>query len=191
MLVAHEVGHAVHQRLLPDGDGEGWATFRRLRGIEDGSVYNATAVHKNRPHEIFAEDFRVLFGGPDALSGGVENRDLVPPEQVDGLRAFFLLLAEPGPKPWQRRNLVLAPNPTAGGVRVGFADPFATTGLGPWVLSVYDVRGRLVARTAAAAAGELQWDGRTDRDELARPGVYFVRAARGLETWSGKLLVAR
>ena len=47
----------------------------------------------NRPHEIFAEDFRALFGGPTAnYSGTIENPGLVHPGAVPGLAAFFLNL---------------------------------------------------------------------------------------------------
>jgi hypothetical protein len=36
--------------------------------------------HAQRPREIFAEDFRYLFGSDEAVfSGGIENDELSPP----------------------------------------------------------------------------------------------------------------
>jgi hypothetical protein len=40
-----------------------------LRGL-DASRYQANAVHALRPHEVWAEDFRALFGGAIATSNG-------------------------------------------------------------------------------------------------------------------------
>jgi len=88
-MVAHEFGHVVHRTLLPDGD-PGWDTYRKLREIEDESTYYAAAPHAYRPHEIFAEDFRVLFGDPVAAgNGSVENPSLDSPQYDQDLIAFF------------------------------------------------------------------------------------------------------
>src|SRR5262245_4553 len=92
--LVHELGHVVHHALLPDTDLEGWSAYRSIRGITDETIYAATAVHADRPHEIFAEDFRALFG--DALatySGTIENASLSPPEQVAGLQDFMRAIA--------------------------------------------------------------------------------------------------
>jgi hypothetical protein len=93
-IVAHELGHAFHNRFLPDGS-ESWSDYRRLRGIEDAAKFNESASHAYRPKEIFAEDFRALFGGPLARSlGGVENPELSSPESVYGLDRFFSRVAQ-------------------------------------------------------------------------------------------------
>ncbi|MCA9754791.1 MAG: hypothetical protein KDA27_03245 [Candidatus Eisenbacteria bacterium] len=87
--VVHEYGHAVHYALLPDDDPR-WDEYRKLRGIEDDSVFYASAAHAYRPHEIFAEDFRVLFGDPVAAGdGSVENPELDSPQYDADLIAFF------------------------------------------------------------------------------------------------------
>lgn len=190
-LVAHEMGHVVHKALLPDWDFAGWTAYRDVRGITDVSVYNARAAHKNRPHEIFAEDFRVLFGGPLAdYAGSIENRDLVHPTRVPGLGAFFLSLADPERlarvQPTQR--LVAFPNPASGPVR------FALTGAapenaGPPRLEVFDVRGR---RVAASASGDgMDWNGRGEDGVPVTPGVYFLRVLRGEQAWVGKVFIRR
>ena len=95
--VDHELGHIVHRRFMPDENSELWQRYRELRGITDVSVYNATAIHKNRPHEIFAEDFRFLFGSALAnYSGTIENSSLLLPTQVAGLREFMISLVSGG-----------------------------------------------------------------------------------------------
>jgi len=94
-IVAHEVGHAFHNAFLPDDeDSDDWKIYRQLRGIEDSGKFNASTRHAYRPKEIFAEDFRVLFGSDDARFGGyVENSELLSPELFPDLSEFFLDVA--------------------------------------------------------------------------------------------------
>ena len=95
--LVHELGHTVQYAHMPDVDTEQWNAYRALRGITDDSIYSSGAPHENRPHEIFAEDFRVLFGGALAAgSGAIENHSLIPPVQVQGLREFISGLATSG-----------------------------------------------------------------------------------------------
>jgi hypothetical protein len=92
-LVAHELGHTVHELLLPDTNRTGWREYAQLRGIADSTVYRADARHADRPHEIFAEDFRVLFGGAIAAGGGsIENHTLKPPSNI--IEQFFFRLLD-------------------------------------------------------------------------------------------------
>ena len=91
--VAHELGHAVHRTFMPDDASPLWQEYRELRRITDAGIYNDTAAHKDRPHEIFAEDFRFLFGGRLAnYCASIENSDLPLPTDMPGLRDFFLSL---------------------------------------------------------------------------------------------------
>jgi hypothetical protein len=91
--VTHELGHVVHRRFMPEDPSPLWQEFRELRRITDTIVYSNDAVHKNRPNEIFAEDFRFLFGTALAnYCGSIENGDLPLPTDVPGLREFFLSL---------------------------------------------------------------------------------------------------
>lgn len=191
-LVAHELGHVYHRTFLPDADTGGWSAYRQLRGIADGSVYNATAQHRNRPHEIFAEDFRYLFGGsPANYSGGIENPDLALPDAVPGLETFLKELSDParGRRRYASGPLVLYPNPTPAGATLELAGPTGDTGVA--MLSVVDVAGRLVARRELAGDAGMRWDGRVDGGGQAPPGLYFLRVTRGAALWTGKLLVRR
>jgi len=165
--VVHELGHVVQYRLLPDHATEPWQTYRALRGIQDVSVYSASASHQDRPHEIFAEDFRVLFGGSHAVgSGTIENSTLTPPTQVPGLRAFMLDLAGPP----VAGMLHASPNPARGRIRL------VQPGGSLVALDLFDVRGRRIASWEPSRAGEaVEWW--VDLSGLGVPGgrVMFAR----------------
>jgi|GEM_PF-4526965 len=91
-LAVHELGHEVDFSLM---DKEKWAEYKKLRGISDEEIYNNyTEVYENRPQEIFAEDFRLLFGGDAAVAAAHLNSELKNPDQIPGLKEFFLSLIE-------------------------------------------------------------------------------------------------
>ena len=122
----HELGHVVQYAHLPDQDAASWNRYRTLRGITDVSVYCDNAAHADRPHEIFAEDFRGLFGGPLANStGNIENASLTPPTQIAGLADFMLQLsgtvadrhARRAPQSGARSGALLAEGLRGGGAR--------------------------------------------------------------------------
>ena len=123
-LVSHELGHAVQHALLPDTDTAKWAEYECLRGIADSTLYRDDAAHANRPHEIFAEDFRVLCGGALAAGGGsVENPSIGSP--VSQPRSEGILREPAGPESGAgclrgelrpgRLELDREPEPLAGG----------------------------------------------------------------------------
>ena len=89
--VTHEIGHSYQYAWMPDANTTLWKRYSRLREIHDTSVYHAAAEHKNRPHEIFAEDFRFLFGGALANASGTVENDVLPlPTEVEGLEEFLV-----------------------------------------------------------------------------------------------------
>jgi hypothetical protein len=163
----HELGHVVQYTLMPDADTNGWTVYRRLRGITDTAVYTATAVHADRPHEIFAEDFRASFG--DALanySGSIENAAIEPPADVSGLASFMTALAEPAVQ------LAATPNPSAG------ATLFSRVGATSAPVELFDLSGRRVAvvpATPTAGGTSWAWDGRAMSGQRADRGVLFAR----------------
>jgi hypothetical protein len=179
--VVHELGHVVQRTDLPDTDTEAWSRYRSLRGITDTAVYRADAAHADRPHEIFAEDFRALFGGALATSTGtIENAALPPPDEVPGLEAFLLSLAGSP----LAVNLGATPNPSRGAVVFSRADGAPTQSVGRAVaLDLFDLAGRrLTTLQPAAGAGGSQhwsWDGRDDAGCRVEPGVVFARASDG------------
>ena len=165
----HELGHVVQYALFPDADTERWQRYRALRGIENESVYSASAPHANRPHEIFAEDFRALFG--DALanySNSIENSNLTPPAAVSGLAGFMTELAGASAP----LALAAVPNPGRGSLR------FSRAGVTGAPLDLFDIAGRKLATVlpAGIAGGTLwAWDGRDASGRPAGPGVLFAR----------------
>ncbi len=166
--VAHELGHIVQYTVMPDHDVERWAAYRALRGIADEGLYHANAQHQDRPHEIFAEDFRVLFGGALAVgSGGIENAALTPPRSVSGLRSFLAELAGPS----VAAGLEVSPNPARGPIR------FRRTG-GPFVpLDLFDAQGRrLMTVEPRSSGGVVEWfaDARSIAGSTG-PQVMFAR----------------
>lgn len=89
-LAVHEMGHQVDFHLMT---GAKWSEYNKLRGLTDSAKYNNTnSTYENRPQEIFAEDFRLLFGGENARKITHLNKTLPHPETVQGLKDFYLSL---------------------------------------------------------------------------------------------------
>jgi hypothetical protein len=190
-LVSHELGHAVHDALLPDTDTARWAEYEALRGIADSTVYRAGAAHANRPHEIFAEDFRVLFGGALAAgNGSVENLAVGSPVSRPEVRAFFesLVAASPSPAvPAQSAELVASswtasPNPSRAGQSivlqspVGFAARNDQASGDPVTVIVFDAGGREVNRLPAGSLIEpLSVPTRDAAGHELAAGAYWAR----------------
>ena len=164
----HELGHVVQYALMPDTDTEGWSEYTHLRSI-DAAQYNANAPHADRPHEIWAEDFRALFGGASANSNGtIENATITYPTQVQGLAAFMRGVAVDAARP--------AAHLTAAAYAWGGVS-FSRTGARAAVLDVYDAGGRrLAAIEPALAQGGVSWswDGRDAAGRMVRGTVVFA-----------------
>ena len=170
----HELGHVVQYVVLPDADTENWSRYRLLRGIDDAMVYSHDAMHADRPHEIFAEDFRVLFGPVLANSAGtIENAELSYPTQITGLESFLHSLAVSA----NPAVLAVLGNGSRGAVRLSRA------GHAPAPLDLFDVAGRrlaTVAPLADALGSTWLWDGRDATGREVRSAVIFARVRDGL-----------
>jgi hypothetical protein len=193
MVVTHEVGHCVHNSMMPDNNRDAWRRYRALRGIENMAVYSASAVHCNRPHEIFAEDFRYLFGGSlSNYSGTIENQNLETPDMVYGLRAFMLSLAEVrlarvgGDGSSTNMEISSYPNPfsqtTTVSLRVEglMASAGYTAGVTTAHAQVFDALGRAVKdlgrRSVSGGVNmHFSWDGTNDDGARLSSGVYFLK----------------
>lgn len=168
--VVHELGHVIQYRFMPDDDLNLWNRYRTLRGITDPLRFCAEALHADRPHEIFAEDFRALFG--DALanySGTIENQALRAPHHVPGLEPFITSLQGVAIAGGSLRGF---PNPTRGAVSFRRASATAAA------IDLFDVAGRRlasVAPTPLASGWQWSWDGRDEQGSAAEPGIYFAR----------------
>ena len=196
-IVAHELGHVFQYRHLPDPYDGRWDDFRRIRGIEDEIKFSSTARHAYRPREIFAEDFRVLFGGPAAFFGGrVENTELASPVAVAGLEEFFLGL----PAAQAILPVIVSfdnyPNPfnPQTELRVRLGDDFLARGE-PVTVRVYDVTGALVRDLFAGrpSGPELRvtWDGRDEKGRQVASSTYFGAVEAGSARMTTKLLMIK
>ncbi len=205
-VVSHEVGHVVQNALLPDADTRGWERYRALRGIADPAVYFAGADHADRPHEIFAEDFRFLFGDAASRSTGtIENSALPLPTEVAGLRAFLLALPA-SPAPTASLALASGPNPFRDRTQIVFR---VGAGSGSTALAqagqpgnealvtveVFGADGRrvrtLVRDSRQPGSYSASFDGRDDAGRLLPAGVWFARLQAGGESRTLKLLLSR
>jgi len=171
----HELGHVVQYALFPDADAERWATYARMRGIA-AARFNASAPHSDRPHEIWAEDFRALFGDASATSNGtIENASISYPTQVQGLQAFMEAVAADASSP-------ASPRLKASSYAWG-ALSFTRGGSRSSVLDVYDASGRRLAEIEPAAVNangvSWTWDGRDASGRLVRGAVVFARPRDG------------
>ena len=52
MVTVHELGHLFQYERMPDLREDLWDEYRRLRGIENGDVYNENAAHADPVHCI-------------------------------------------------------------------------------------------------------------------------------------------
>ena len=172
----HELGHLVHFSRMPEAAVAEWSRYRRLRGITDESVYCASAPHADRPHEIFAEDFRALIGGTLAnYSGTIENHTLAAPATVAGLEEFVRTVAGAS-GPMSGVPLACFPNPSSAAVS------FIRSGDAGEALEIYDLGGRRVATLQPAGGTGVvtwRWDGRDQHGAPVGAGVFFARLRTG------------
>jgi hypothetical protein len=196
-ILTHEVGHVFQFLHLPDRDAEGWGTYKRLRGISDEDRFSPTGQHAYRPKEIFAEDFRVLFGGIAAKYNGiVENPELVTPTQVAGLEEFYVSLRPAVFEPKAIVALSNSPNPfnPYTEIRVKLGDMF-TPGSNRLTVRIYDVTGALVKDLYSGIPTTrevwVKWDGTSDNGNRVASATYFAQVRAGSEQMTTKLLLLK
>jgi hypothetical protein len=191
--VTHELGHLYQYRWLPDHEVHAWNYYRILRGIEDHSRFNDRAAHRDRPHEIFAEDFRFLYGGPQSTySGSIENDELTLPSEVEGLEEFMTSLRQGVPSFAARLQSVPNPFNPETEIRVEFDAP---PGVAPVRVDVFDARGGLVRclhrGPVSSRSLRLPWDGRNTAGTAVGSGVYFAQLDFAGRRSSTKLLLLK
>ena len=192
-IVAHELGHVLHNRYMPAGSRR-WEDYRRLRGITDASTYHETAMHSNRPREIFAEDFRVLFGGRAAyFDGNIENTNIAEPEFVAGLSAFFLRLID---APADARIAAsCSPNPFNPETEIRIAVPVETFDRGtPVTVRVYSVTGALVRELYEGTPDgdiAIRWDGTDNKGNSVASATYYAQIRMGDDRKTLKLVLLK
>jgi hypothetical protein len=185
-MVVHELGHVIHQHFL-SSDPSTWNTYIAIREIGDDNVFHPNAAHAFRPAEIFAEDFRGLFGDEVASSTPIENPTLTAPDEVPGLEVWFTNLAahytfiSSVEDSHEEQAVYVYPNPVRGGAELtvvwasgedaghGGRDFAAESEMG----RLYDVSGRLVEELVFHADGAT-WS--ATMPSLSS-GTYWLRPA--------------
>ena len=176
--VAHEIGHVVQHRLAPEGSAA-WSRYLELRGLGH-ERFHRDAAHRDRPREIFAEDFRLLLGGARARAAGAhENPDLPIDEVSPALVEWFSELMHL-PVIAEAHVAVVAPNPARASANSDVVVRFAGNAVSAEHshADVFDVRGRRVATLATRVSGsavEVRWEPRDAAGRTLPTGVYFVR----------------
>ena len=194
-IITHELGHAFHNHFMSSASSR-WGEYRALRGIADESTFNEGAAHAFRPHEIFAEDFRVLFGGRQAyFDGHVENTEIAEPEVVAGLKDFYLRVTE-APARVSRIAASSSPNPfnPETEIRIARPDGGAIDRGARVSVRVYAVTGALVRDLYdGAASGDLavRWDGRDDAGNPVATATYYAQIRIGEERQTLKLVLLK
>ena len=202
----HELGHTFQHFFLPDEDLEGWSEYLTLRGIYGDPAFTSESEHMNRPKEIFAEDFRFLFGGEYATyTGTIENGELALPTLVTGLESFMVSLAAdefaidhdnestPAGEPMTVSNY---PNPFNPVTTIDVTFNGSISGKPHHIeVSIYGVDGRLVKNLYSGPAEpdrfSIGWNATDDRGIPVASGVYFYRVRADVGSRVGKMLLMR
>lgn len=96
--LSHEYGHAwtyYYDRVVQQESG--FQRYLAARGLNGDARLGTT--YKWYPEELIAEDYRELFGSDNAKLAWQMNRDIPAPDDVPGLRQWFLdtfIVAPPG-----------------------------------------------------------------------------------------------
>jgi hypothetical protein len=190
-IIAHELGHVFHNQFMPAGSSR-WRQYRELRGIADEAVFNDSAAHAFRPREIFAEDFRVLFGGPEAyFDGNIENTRIAEPERVAGLDAFFVKIASARAE--SRIAATSSPNPFNPETEIRVAVPSSDDAARVSV-KIYSVTGALVRDLYdGSPSGDVavRWDGTDNRGSRVVSSTYYAQIRMGDDRETLKLVLLK
>jgi hypothetical protein len=185
----HEYGHAwtiYYEQIVQQEDG--WGSYLAARGLTgDSRLYS----DKNwDPREMIAEDYRQLFGSPNARSYALANTEIVPADQVPGLADWMrntftqapagTISAAPEPAPASTSTLNVSdvavnPSPVSTQGTISFAvnEPATVT------VQVVDSAGAVV-RTLLSNASEVGgtvstvWDRKNSSGRRVKAGTYTV-----------------
>jgi hypothetical protein len=194
-IVSHEMGHVFHNRFMPDG-GAAWANYERLRGIDDPNRFFDTASHAYRPKEIFAEDFRVLFGAPlGRMDGRVENPEIALPASVNGLDAFYASVASGASAKTPAIVASSYPNPFNPSTEIRVVVPQELVQQSaPVSIRVFSVTGALVKDLySGSAVGDFvaRWDGTDRNGNPVASSTYYAAIQVGSARETVKLLLLK
>jgi hypothetical protein len=195
-IVAHELGHVFHNAYMPQGSAL-WNEYLWIRGITNTNVFYTHATHAYRPREIFAEDFRVLFGGRDAaFDGRIENPELPSPTLVNGLRDFVSDIGGKLPTSPYAISVTSYPNPFNPETEIRVVIPDAMVRAGERVtVRIYDIRGALVRELYSdVPIGDhlyVRWNGLDNNGNAVATAHYFALIEAGASRATLKLVLLK
>jgi hypothetical protein len=194
-VLFHEYGHAWsgYYAYIVQQDPS-LTAYLKARGIlSDQRLDSSHAWNRN---ELMAEDYRQLFGTPNAQSAPQENRDLPSAAAVPGLRDYLASTftqpppaSDPAPAPLPAPPPPSPPPPpalTVSSVAVT-PSPVKTTGTASFSLSaaasvtvsIKDAKGnpvRTLLKGAAEPSGPVsaKWDRKNSTGQRVKSGTYTV-----------------
>jgi hypothetical protein len=180
--LSHEYGHAwsLYHAYTNQQDPT-LAAYLAARGLAGDPRVNSSYEWSAR--EMIAEDYRQLFGSPNARSAPQTNREIPPPAQVAGLESFlrdvFTLDAgasQPPPAPLEVSSLAMSPT----AVKASGTASFTISAPASVTVSVLNAKGSLVhtlLSDAARPAGTVTagWDRTDSLGRRAKRGTYTLR----------------
>jgi len=92
-IITHEFGHRVFWAYL---DEKKVSEYIKIRGLDSNIGHPYSYFYDTQ--EVFAEDFRVLFGNSKTSLFSHMNKEIKNPKNIPELRLFFERLIKDGPK---------------------------------------------------------------------------------------------
>ena len=193
-VLFHEYGHDwgnYNAEVVQQDDT--YTAYLKARGVYgDPRLYSSKAWD---PNEMLAEDYRQLFGSPNAAAYPQANTDLPPAAQVSGLKTFLqaTYTQPPGTAPAPNPSPTPSPTPTPTPTPVAISQltvtpqPISSTGTIGFALSehatttvdVLSSSGALVRRLLAAVsengAVSTKWDRKDSSGHRVKSGTYTVK----------------
>jgi SdrD B-like domain/FlgD Ig-like domain len=190
-VLFHEYGHDwgnYNAEIVQQDDT--YASYLKARGLYgDPRLFSSKAWD---PNEMLAEDYRQLFGSPNAAVYPQANTEIPPAAQVSGLRAFLQntytqpqTATPPNPSPTPSPSPTVAPV-SISGLTVN-PQPISSTGTIAFSLSsqatttvdVVSSSGALVRRLLAgvSASGTVstKWDRKDSSGHRVKSGNYTLK----------------
>jgi hypothetical protein len=193
-VLFHEYGHDwgnYNAEIVQQDDT--YSAYLKARGVYgDPRLYSSKAWD---PNEMLAEDYRQLFGSPNAAAYPQANTDIPPAAQVTGLKSFLQSTytqpsgsapdpsptPSPSPSPTSSptpvtiSQLTVNPQPISSSGTIGFTlSEHATTTVDVVNASGALVR-RLLAAVSASGAVSTKWDRKDSSGHRVKSGTYTVK----------------
>lgn len=179
----HEYGHAwsMYYATIVQGDPN-LTGYLQARGLANDSRVDSTYVWQRQ--EMIAEDFRQLFGTPNAAARAQANTDTPPAGSVSGLRDYLWTTFKtppagtapapaPSPTPLSISGVVMSPTPVQTSGTLSFAlSAAATVNIVIKNSSGTIVRNLLTSAPEPTGTSQVTWNRLDNKGRKVRTGTY-------------------